>query len=159
MGGTMDFREGLFVKYGGRHSRRHHEHGSPSARPNRGESHGDPGYAPASEHPYGEHHSYRGEHGGLSTLPGVLRALVQRKALLVVAAVLLLVVTIGGVVGLALLLPLVGTLSSLVGAHDLPALLADLPKLLITFLEETLKAVLDYLASLLPLKDALEGKA
>ena len=66
---------------------------------------------------------------------------------------------LGGVLGLVLLLPLVGKLVAGVGAPDLSALLTDLPRLVSMLLVDVPKAVLDYLAPLLQLKTALEGKA
>jgi hypothetical protein len=89
----------------------------------------------------------------------VLRALPQHKALLVIGAVLLLVVGIGGILAVVLVLSLLGTLGPLVGAPDLTALLGDLPRLVNTLLVDAPKAILDYLAPLLRLKGTLEGKA
>jgi len=154
----MDFLDKLFEQHGGRPPRRHDDHGWHSARPHRDASHSDPRDAYASEHEHGEHHAYRGDPYGRSGLQGVLGDLAQRKALLGVAALLLLVVTIGGLAGLALLLPLIGTLVALVGAQDLSILLTDLLRLVSTLLVDVPKAVLDYLAPILQLKSALEGK-
>jgi hypothetical protein len=88
----------------------------------------------------------------------VLRALAQHKTLVGVAALLLLVVAVGGVLGLVRFLPLAGTLAAGVAAPDLSALLTDLPRLVSMLLVDMPKAVLDYLAPVLQLKTALEGK-
>lgn len=87
------------------------------------------------------------------------KLLAQHKTLVGVAALLLLVVAVGGVLGLVLLLPVIGTLVAGVGAPDLSALLTDLPRLVSMLLVDMPKAVLDYLAPVLQLKTALEGKA
>jgi len=155
----MGFLEKLFEQHGGRHPRRHDDHGWHPPRPPRDASHGDPRDAYASAHEHEEPHAYRGDPHRRSPLLGVLGPLAQHKTLLVVATLLLLVVAIAGVIGLVLLLPLVGTLVAGVGAQDLSALLTDLPRLLTTLLVEVPKAVLGYLAPLLQLKSTLEGKA
>jgi hypothetical protein len=89
----------------------------------------------------------------------MLGVLAQHKALLVIGAVLLLVVGIGGILAVVLLLPLVGALIAVAGASDLATLLAALPRLLNTLLVGVPRAVLDYLAPLRQLKSTLEGKA
>jgi hypothetical protein len=155
----MDFLEKLFEQHGSRHPGRHDDHDWSSAQPHRDASHGDPRYAHASGHESEAPHAYRGDPHGRSTLTSVLGALAQYKTLCVVAALLLLVVSVGGVIGLVLLLPLAGKLVALVGAQDLSMLLTDLPRLISTLLVDLPKAVLEYLAPLLQLKTALEGKA
>lgn len=154
----MDFLEKLFEKHGTRPSGRHDEHGWHSARPYQDASHGDPRDAHASEHEHGEPHAYRGDPHRRSPLPGVLGALAQHKMLVVVGTLLLLVVALGGILALVLLLPLAGKLVAAAGAQDLSALLTDLPRLATTLLAEVPKAVREYLAPLLQLKSALEGK-
>ena len=155
----MDFLEKLFEKHGGRNPRRHDEHGWHSSRPHQEASHGDPRYAHVSEHQSGEPHAYHGDPRGRSPLSSVLGAVAQHKTLLGVAAILLLVVAIGGALGLVLLLPLVGKLMAAVGSQDFTGLLTDLPGLVSMLLVDVPKAVLDYLAPLFQLKTALEGKA
>ena len=155
----MEFLKKLFEQHGGRNPRQHDEHDSHAARPHQNAFHGDPRYAHASEHRSEEPHTYRGDSHGRSGLPGMLGALTQHKTLVGVAALLLLVVAVGGVLGLVLLLPVIGTLVAGVGAPDLSALLTDLPRLVSMLLVDVPKAVLDYLAPFLQLKTALEGKA
>ena len=155
----MDFLEKLLAQYGTQHPRRHDDHGGHAPRPPRDASHADPRYVQASEHEHGESQESRHDSRDRSPLSGVLGALAQHKALVGVAALLLLVVAVGGVLGLVLLLPVIGTLVAGVGAPDLSALLTDLPRLLTTLLVEVPKAVLGYLAPLLQLKSTLEGKA
>jgi hypothetical protein len=140
----------------GRHPGRHHEHDWRSARAHQDTPHRDPRYA------YGkapEHREHDGGPHGRSGRHGVLGGLAQHKVLLVVAALLLLVVAVGGILGLVLLLPLAGALVAGVAAPDLSALLTDLPRLVSVLLVDVPKAVLDYLAPFLQLKTALEGKA
>ena len=155
----MDFLEKLFEQHGGRHPRRHDDHDWHSTRPHQDAFHDEARHAYASAREHGESHAHHGGQQGRSPLTGVLGALAQHKTLLVVAALLLLVVAIGGLIGLVLLLPMVGKLVAGVGAQDLSVLLTDLPRLLTTLLVEVPKAVLDYLTPLLQLKSTLEGKA
>jgi hypothetical protein len=140
----------------GRHPGRHHEHDWRSARPHQDTPHRDPRYAYAKEP---EHREHDGGPHGRSQRHGVLGSLAQHKVLLVVAALLVLVVLFGGIVALVLVLPFLGTLGLLAGAQDLTALLTDLPRLVSMLLVDMPKAVLDYLAPVLQLKTALEGKA
>jgi hypothetical protein len=142
----------------GRPPRRHDDHGGHAPRPPRDASYGDPRYAQASGHEHGESHAPRHDARHRSPLSGVLRALAQHKTLVGVAALLLLVVAVGGVLGLVRFLPLAGTLAAGVAAPDLSALLTDLPRLVSMLLVDMPKAVLDYLAPVLQLKTALEGK-
>jgi hypothetical protein len=119
----------------------------------------DPWHPRQAEREHGEHYRYHGDPQGRSGLQGVLGVLAQRKALLVIGAVLLLVAGIGGILAAVVLLPLVRALIAAVGGPDLSALLADLPRLVNTLLVDVPKAILDYLAPLLQFKGTLEGKA
>jgi hypothetical protein len=155
----MDFLDQLFEKHGPRHPRQHDEHGQHSPRPPWDASHGDLRYARAAEHDHGAHPGHDAGLQGRLGLQGMLGVLAQHKALLVIGAVLLLVVGIGGILAVVLVLSLLGTLGPLVGVQDLTALLGDLPRLVNTLLVDAPKAILDYLAPLFQLKGTLEGKA
>ena len=155
----MDFPKQFFEKYGTRAPGRHNEHGWHATRTHHSTSHDEPWHAHAAEREHGEHYRYRGDPQGRSGLQGMLGVLAQHKALLVIGAVLLLVVGIGGILAVVLLLPLVGALIAVAGASDLATLLVDLPRLLNTLLVGVPRAVLDYLPPLRQLKSTLEGKA
>jgi hypothetical protein len=155
----MDSTEDLFKPYGDKRPRLHGDHARYPVGPHPEEPHDDPRYARMHADPSDGSRHDREAHRGHPGVRGVLLLLAQYKALVVVAALLLLVVTIGGIFALALLLPFVGTLLALVGAQDLSAPLADLPRLLGTLLVEAPKALLEYLAPLLQPKSALAGKA
>jgi hypothetical protein len=159
MGDMMDFLETLFERHDGRHSHRHNDHGRHSSRSWWDTPHGDPRDAHVSEREDGTPRASRDDPHGRSVLPGILDALAQRKTLVVVGALMLLVVAIGGVVALVMLLPMAGSLFAGVGAQDLFTRLTDLPRLITMLLVDVPKAVLDYLAPLLQLKSTLEGKA
>ena len=155
----MDFLQKLVTPHGDKHPRLNDDHRRLPTRPSPGEPHGDARGAHTSEHEHGEYQAYHGGPYVRSRPQRLLGALAQHKILMVVAVVLLLMVAIGGILTVALLLPLIGTLVALLEAQDLTALLADLPRLLSTLLVDVPKAVLEYLAPFLQLKSALEGKA
>lgn len=155
----MDFLAQFVEKHGTRAPRPHDEHARHTARPHRDPSHGQPRYAYAPGHGHGEHHGHYDSAHGRSGLHGGLGVLAQHKAILVVAALLLLVVVFGGVLAVVLMLSLLRTFGTLVGAQDLTALLGDLPRLVNTLLVDAPKAILDYLAPLFQVKGTLERKA
>ena len=155
----MDLLEKLFKRHRTKDPRPPDESGRYAARPYLDKPRGDPRYAHAAEHEHGEPRAFGDDPPNRSSVPGMLGALARHKTLLVVAAALILVVAIGGVIGLVLLLPVAGTLVAAVGAQELSTLLTDLPRLVNTLLVEVPKALLNTLAPLLQLKNTLEGKA
>jgi|WetSurMetagenome_2_1015567.scaffolds.fasta_scaffold137366_3 hypothetical protein len=148
----MDFLESVFTSRGDKRPRLHGDQTRCQVGPYPEEPQGDPRYTRTHEHPSNAFRHDREPHHGHPGSRGVLSRLAQHKTLVVVAALLLLVVTIAGILAVALLVPVVGTLLSLVGTQDLPALLG-------TLLVDVPKVVLEYLAPFLQLKSTLEGKA
>ncbi len=155
----MDFLEDLFRRHSDKPQRPrggHHRYPAwshPEAR------HGDPGYARMHQEQHDEHRDTRGAYHSHPGFPSLLSLLAQHKALAAATALLLVAVVIGGILALALLVPVAGRFLALLDAQNPSAVLADLPKLLTTLLLEMPKAVLEYLAPLLQLKSVLEGKA